>query len=58
MGRIGDDPKRRERNPMLGRDSRRNMRFHVHCNRAGPFVKPPLGVGTGKRYVGPRNIAK
>jgi len=58
MRRIGDNPKRRERNPLLDRDPRRHMRFHVDRNRTGLFVKPSLFTSAGNGHIGTRNIAK
>jgi hypothetical protein len=58
MGGIGDNPECRERDPMLGRDSCRNMRFHVDRNRTCLFVKLSLGVGAGNGYVRPGNVSK
>jgi len=56
--RIGDDPKRRERNPMLDGDPGRHMRFHVDRDRTGLLVQPSLGVSAGNGHIGSRNIAK
>jgi len=56
--RVGDDPKRRERNPMLNGDPGRHMRFHVDRNGTGLLVQPSLCVSAGNGHIGSRNIAK
>ncbi len=56
--RIGDDTKRREGNPVLGRNPRGEMGFHVDGDRTCFFVKSPLCVGGHDRNVGPHNIAE
>jgi len=56
--RIGDDPKRRERNPMLDGDPRRHMRLHVDRNRTRLFIKPSLCMGADNGYVSSGDIAQ
>jgi len=58
MRGVRDDPERSDRNPVLERNSRRHVRFHIDRNRTGFFVKLPLGLNRGKRHVGTRNIAE
>ena len=58
MRRIDDDPTRRERQAVGGRDPRSQMGFHVDDDRPGAVVKRALGrrVGHGRIAAGNRRV--
>jgi len=56
--RVGDDPKCRERHPMLDRNPRRHMRFHIDRDRTGLFVKRSFRMSAGDGHIRSHNIAK
>jgi len=58
VGRVGDDAERRERNPVFGRNTRRDMGFRVDRHGPGFFMQRTLGLGAGDRDVASGNIAE
>ena len=56
LGRIGDDPQRREGDAAIGRDSGRDMRFHVDRMGAGAQMQGALAGAVGDRQIHPGEI--
>ena len=56
VGGIEDHAAGGKRDPVLGRDFRRNMRFHVDGSRPGIIVKLPLFPRALHHFIGPRDV--